>query len=93
MQGYGNFVGKQNPGCKQVEVEIKQERFFNLNSEEKLFEKRIWRVNDVARFLGCSRGHIYNLCSDEKIPKIKKGKFVYFIPDHILNWVTEGDLI
>jgi len=56
-----------------------------------LFDKKIWRVKDVAKFLGCSIGHIYNLVSDEKIPKIKKGKFVYFIPEVILNWVLEGD--
>jgi len=49
-------------------------------------------VKDVAIFLGCSKGHIYNLTSDEKIPKVKKGKFVYFIPDEIQNWVLEGDL-
>jgi hypothetical protein len=41
-----------------------------------LFDKRIWRVKDVADFLNCSIGHIYNLTSDEKIPKIKKGKFL-----------------
>ncbi|MCP4912362.1 MAG: helix-turn-helix domain-containing protein [Oligoflexia bacterium] len=57
-----------------------------------LFNKQIWRVSDVAKFLGCSVGHIYNLVSDEKIPKVKKGKFVYFIPEKILNWVLEGDL-
>lgn len=56
-----------------------------------LFDKRIWRVKDVADFLNCSIGHIYNLTSDEKIPKIKKGKFLYFIPEKIQLWVLEGD--
>ena len=62
------------------------------NMEELLFNKRIWRVNDVAKFLDCSVGHVYNLCSNEKIPKVKKGKFLFFIPDRILEWVLEGDL-
>ena len=57
-----------------------------------LHDKKIWRVKDVAKFLGCSQSHIYNLVADEKIPKIKKGKFVYFVPEYILNWVLEGDL-
>ena len=57
-----------------------------------LFDKRIWRVKDVAEFLDCSQGHVYNLASDEKIPKVKKGKFLYFIPNEILNWILEGDL-
>ena len=60
-------------------------------SHATLFNKRIWRVDDVARFLGCSVGHIYNLSSDEKIPKIKKGKFLFFIPSEILEWVLQGD--
>jgi predicted DNA-binding transcriptional regulator AlpA len=55
-----------------------------------LFEKRIWRVTDVAEFMGCSKGHVYNLSSDEKIPKVKKGKFIYFIPEAILNWIMQG---
>ena len=57
-----------------------------------ILHKRIWRVKDVAEFLGCSKGHVYRLASDEKIPKIKKGKFVYFMPERIHNWVLEGDL-
>lgn len=58
----------------------------------KLFDKKIWRVKDVAEFLNCSIGHIYNLTSDEKIPKVKKGKFVFFIPEEIHNWILEGNL-
>lgn len=57
----------------------------------KLFDKKIWRVQDVAKFLDCSVGHIYNLASDEKIPKKKKRGFLYFVPEEILNWVLEGD--
>ena len=56
-----------------------------------LFDKRIWRVDDVAKFLGCSKGHIYNLSSDEKIPKIKKGKFLFFIPSEVLEWLLQGE--
>ena len=61
--------------------------------EEKFFKNRIWRVMDVARFLDCSIGHIYNLCSDEKIPKRKKGKFLFFVPSEILEWVLQGDCL
>ena len=57
-----------------------------------IHDKKIWRVRDVAEFLGCSKWHVYNLASDEKIPKIKKGKFIYFVPERIHNWVLEGDL-
>lgn len=57
-----------------------------------IHHKRIWRVVDVAEFLGCSKWHIYRLASDEKIPKVKKGKFIYFVPERIHDWVLEGDL-
>jgi predicted DNA-binding transcriptional regulator AlpA len=62
------------------------------NASAKIFDKRIWRVEDVASFLGCATGHVYNLSSDEKIPKRKKRGLLYFVPDEILNWVLEGDL-
>ncbi len=64
----------------------------SFNGSEQLFNKKIWRINDVAKFVGCSVGHIYNLVSDDKIPWIKKGKFLYFIPEVIHNWLLEGDL-
>ena len=63
----------------------------SVESSATLFNKRIWRVGDVAKFLGCSVGHIYNLSSDEKIPKIKKGKFLFFVPGEILEWILQGD--
>ena len=55
------------------------------------FDKKIWRVGDVAKFLNCTVGHVYNLASDEKIPKRKKGGFLFFVPTEILDWVLEGE--
>jgi len=76
----------------QNKVEKRVEKDENGRKEDGLFDKRIWRVSDVARFLDCSIGHIYNLCSDEKIPKRKKGKFLFFIPSEILEWIIKGDV-
>lgn len=64
---------------------------FEQNDAQMLFHKKIWRVGDVAKFLGCTIGHVYNLASDEKIPKRKKLGLLFFVPDEILNWVLEGD--
>ncbi len=70
-------------------------KYQNINHEmcnsDEIFNKRIWRVGDVAKFLKCSVGHVYNLASEERIPKIKKGKSLYFVPEKILNWILEGD--
>ena len=77
-------LAEEAPGVNPIEPSVRPMGVF-------IHDKKIWRVKDVAEFLGCSCGHIYNLVSDEKIPKIKKGKFVYFVPERILEWVLEGD--
>ena len=58
-----------------------------------LYKKKIWRVADVAIFMNVSKGHIYNLCYKSMIPKYKKGKCLYFIPDEILEWILQGELV
>ena len=50
----------------------------------------IWRVLDVANYLGVTVGHVYNLVSRGEIPHIKKGKLVFFIPNEIETWVLGG---
>lgn len=75
--GY-NQTEKVYIGCEQYDAQM-------------LFHKKIWRVGDVARFLGCTVGHVYNLASDEKIPKRKKLGILFFVPEEILNWVLEGN--
>jgi excisionase family DNA binding protein len=55
-----------------------------------LFDKRIWRIQHVAEFLGVSKGHIYNLVNRREIPFLKKGKILYFIPLEVENWLHEG---
>ena len=77
---------------EETREELSAARSGTLANAQKLCDKRIWRIDDVAKFLGCSKGHVYNLSSDEKIPKIKKGKFLYFIPSEILEWLLQGDL-
>lgn len=62
------------------------------NSISPLFNKKIWRIIDVAEFLQCSMKTIYNKTSKGEIPHIKKGKLLYFRPDEIENWVMEGNV-
>lgn len=57
----------------------------------KLFDKRIWRINDAAAYLQCSVRTLYNKTSKGEIPYIKKGKALYFRPEEIENWVLEGN--
>ncbi len=57
-----------------------------------LFNKLLWRIGDVAKALGVSVGHIYNLVSRREIPYRKKGKLLFFIPTEIHDWINEGDV-
>ena len=56
-----------------------------------LFEIQIWTVDQVAKFLNVTKGHIYNLVSRREIPfRKKKGKGrLYFIPQEIFDWINE----
>ncbi|MAZ49721.1 MAG: hypothetical protein CME65_14260 [Halobacteriovoraceae bacterium] len=59
---------------------------------EKLFEKKIWLIDDVASALGVTKGYIYNLTYKDKIPhhkKSRKGK-LYFFPEEIIAWIKNG---
>ena len=58
-----------------------------------LFDKRIWRIKDVAIYLQLSVRTIYNKTSKGEIPHKKKGKTLYFYPEEIENWVLEGNLL
>ncbi len=75
--GQSEFIGYNTQG----------EQYHQLQ----LFENRIWRVSDVAKFLRCSIGHVYNLVSEDRIPRRKKGKFLYFVPNEIHEWILQGD--
>ncbi len=51
---------------------------------------KLWKVNDVASYLKCSKGHIYNLVSKKKIPFIKFGGLLFFSPLEIDNFLLSG---
>lgn len=61
-------------------------------NKTEIFDNLILRISDVARLLGCSKGHIYNLVSQDEIPFYKKGKSLYFFYSEIQEWIMEGNL-
>lgn len=50
----------------------------------------IWRVDDVAKYLGVTRQHVYDLKKDGKIPYRTRGALLFFIPSEIFKWVGDG---
>lgn len=61
-----------------------------MNTEDKQVNK-FWRIKDVAKFIGCSEKHIYELARKGEIPSFKKGKFRYFIPEEVEEWLVQGN--
>lgn len=78
---YNGHLGEYNKSSKDERL-----------SSGTLFYNQIWRVKDVARYLGCTVGHVYNLVSEKRIPLRKKGRLLFFIPDEITNWILEGEM-
>lgn len=66
----------------------------DMNQEIKLFDKRIWDIDDVVKATGYSKYYIYELVSKDRIPRLpKKSKRskLLFDPEEILDWLHEGD--
>jgi predicted DNA-binding transcriptional regulator AlpA len=102
-RGKFDMINTDTISKKVVVNKLSEKLLFDIHSEkntvnkiseldhETLFKKRIWKIKDVASFLGCSIGHIYNLSSRDLIPKKKKGKCLYFDPREVLDWILQGD--
>lgn len=52
--------------------------------------ERLWRVAEVADYLGRSPDSIYWLVSQRKIPHAKAGGILYFDPAEIAEWLARG---
>lgn len=74
FQATNNSLGNQAPG----------------HSQEVVFEKIVWSVDDVARELKVSVRHVYKLVSNDKIPYSKIGRLVRFSPVRIGEWLQKG---
>ncbi len=44
----------------------------------------------ATQITGLSKGTIYNLISNRKIPHYKRGKRVYFDREELLKWIKDG---
>jgi excisionase family DNA binding protein len=47
----------------------------------------LWNVGQVATFLGCSRGLVYQRVAEGTIPHLKIGSMVRFNPTEIREWL------
>ena len=62
-----------------------------LSFDEKvIFDNQIWRIDQVADYLGVSKKYIYSLTYRGEIPHRKKGKLLFFFPNEIRDWIDES---
>ena len=55
----------------------------------KMPEKELLTVGDVSQMLNLAVGTIYNMSSKQQIPRLKKGRRVYFDRKEIYEWLRE----
>jgi excisionase family DNA binding protein len=81
----------QNNNCKDHLPSVEKNEFFeNGTVSPQIAGRRVWTVEDVAKYLGVSIGHVYNLKAEGKIPYRKRGKLLRFLPNEILAWLEGG---
>ncbi len=61
--------------------------------ENKFFNNQIWTVQQVASYLHCSVGHVYNLVNKKRIPYRKLGRLLRFFSHEIMEWVERGEIL
>jgi excisionase family DNA binding protein len=50
-------------------------------------------IEEAAEMLGYSRSHMYTLCRTNKIPFVKKGRWLYFYVTEIKAWLEEERVV
>jgi len=52
----------------------------------------LWRIEDVAQFLGKTLQAVYKMVERGQIPYIKLGRLVYFQPAEIQKWLSNRSI-
>jgi len=68
-----------------------QRESYSLNDElnlSRLFDKKIWGIDEVCSFTNYKKGTIYNLVSRGEVPYRKRigGRRLIFLPSEITKW-------
>ena len=51
--------------------------------------QRTMTVKEIAVYLGLHTDTIYDMVRDDKIPHIRIGRKIFFLPEVIENWIME----
>ena len=56
-----------------------------------LNSKEVWTIQDVVSYSGLSKGTVYNLTANKKLPFFKpNGKIIYFKKDDVINFLLSN---
>lgn len=61
-----------------------------LESPQNDNNKELLTINEVSELLDLKKQTIYNLCSQKKLPHIKKLGRLYFKKQVVINWLEEN---
>jgi len=54
-------------------------------------QDELWSSDDVARFIGCSGRHVFNL-RKRGLPHYRIGDMVRFVPARVIKWLESCDM-
>lgn len=55
--------------------------------------KNILDLDEAVLFTGFSKGHLYRLTSEKRIPHFKKSRKLYFKKTELENWILEQKIL
>ena len=73
-----------------VQEEVKKVFQEFLESENIKLREEIMDADSTAQFLGVSKSYLYKLTSSMEIPRLKRGKRLYFKRSELIEWLSEG---
>jgi excisionase family DNA binding protein len=82
----------ETPGARRVEERLTRTNpAVESQAVPAVFDnKLVWTVDDVASELKCSRRHVRQLVSEDRIPYSKIGRLVRFSPLRLSEWLRKG---
>jgi hypothetical protein len=54
-------------------------------------QDELWSSDDVARFIGCSARHVFNL-RKRGLPHYRIGDMIRFVPARVIMWLESCDM-
>ena len=71
-------------------VDVLLDLIKNYANSEKQAIDEIMSIDDACEFLQVKKKHIYRLSMRNALPKIKKGRRLYFLKSDLISWLKQS---